>query len=215
MANCPTHGTLITFEGGEGSGKSTQANLLATRLRTQGRSVTLTREPAGSPLGQIIKRVLDDNSIDPEPMAELLLFEAARVHNVSDVIRPALERGETVICDRFVDSSLAYQGYGRGMDPNVVREISQRAIGNLTPHLTIILDIDPKHGLARARTRSSSAASDRIGERPLEYHRRVRDGYLTLAQREPQRFFVADADQRVGPLADLIWERVRSLFAFP
>ena len=90
MANCPTHGTLITFEGGEGSGKSTQANLLATRLRTQGRSVTLTREPAGSPLGQMIKRVLDDNSIDPEPMAELLLFEAARVHNVIDVIRPAL-----------------------------------------------------------------------------------------------------------------------------
>ena len=209
-------GRFITFEGGEGSGKSTQALLLAKRLEAEGYPFVLTREPAGTDLGRWLLRLLAEKGPPLDPMAELLLFEAARAQHVAEVVRPALERGDTVICDRFTDSTLAYQGCGRGLDLGLIRTLNDAATAGLTPDLTVLLDISPPVGLAR---KDHEKISDSIGAEAVEFHRRVREGYLALASsqggsasggnQERQRFLVLDASLPREELSEAIWNACR------
>jgi len=202
-------GRFITFEGGEGAGKSTQARLLARRLKAEGYPFVLTREPAGTELGRWLVRLLAEKGPPLDPMAELLLFEAARAQHVAEVIRPALERGDTVICDRFTDSTLAYQGCGRGLDLSLIRTLSDAATGGLAPNLTVLLDTPPEVGLAR---KDHEKIIDRIGAEAIEFHDRVREGYLALANEERQRFLVLDASLAEGELSEAIWNACCRLF---
>jgi dTMP kinase len=185
-----TPGVFVTFEGPEGAGKSTQVRLLAERLRQEGYSVLTTREPGGTPLGERVRAAVLDPGPAVAPVAEFLLFSASRAQLVQDVIRPALSEGQVVICDRFADSSLAYQGYGRGLNLEFLREVTWEATGGLRPHLTVLLDVDPRVGLARA---TNHGAHDRIEMTDLQFHNRVREGFLQLAAGEPERFLVVDA----------------------
>ena len=197
-------GVLITLEGGEGSGKSTQCTLLQAWLREQGLGVTMAREPGGTPAADRLRALLLDRLLEPlEPAAEVLLFAASRAQTVTHVIRPALAAGEVVVCDRFVDSSLAYQGFGLGVDPAFILDVNARVTGGLHPALTLLLDLPPEEGRAR---KGAGGAPDRIESRGLAYHRSVRAGYLALAAADPQRFCVLDAQ----PDVDTVQERVRS-----
>jgi dTMP kinase len=194
---------FIAFEGGEGAGKSTQEGLLAEHLLAQGRSVVRTREPGGTPAAEAIRQVVlspDYEGLDDR--AEALLFAASRGEHASRVIRPALQRGDVVICDRFIDSSIAYQGVGRGLGVETVRELSMWATGGLLPNLTVLLDIDPRIGLSRV------ADPDRLEAQPLEYHQRVREGFLELAGLEPDRYLVLDAGGEVSEIAETIAQAV-------
>ncbi len=183
-------GFFITLEGGEGSGKSTLAPALAKRLRDRGYGVCLTRNPGDTSRGHMIQAILEhDEAGNPlAPMAELLLFEADRAQQVCELILPALARGETVICDRFSDSSLAYQGFGRGIDLDFIRILNDAAADGLKPDLTLLLDIPPEAGLSRAATPQYTT-----GRESLEFHARVREGFLELAKGEPDRFVIIDA----------------------
>lgn len=196
-------GAFITFEGIEGSGKTTQAKLLKGYLESKGLEVVLTREPGGTELSERIRQLLADPSLPIRPEAELMLFMASRAQHVRELIRPALERGATVICDRFADSSAAYQGYGRGIDLELISALNEFATGGLKPDLTILLDLDPEEGLRRARRGRGDL--DRIELEELEFHRRVREGYLEMARREPDRFVVIRADVDI----DSVHRRVR------
>ena len=194
-------GVFVTFEGGEGSGKTTQLKLLAHHLRALGSEVIETRDPGGTTIGKEIRTLL----LSPEsaPMsvaAELLLYEASRAQLVREVIAPALARGVSVLCDRFTDSTLAYQGFGRGIDVNLIRQLNQFATEGLAPDLTILLDLDPAIGLQRCARSSSIEPSsrDRIEAEPLRFHQRVREGYLALARGEPKRMRVIDAGLSVA-----------------
>jgi len=181
---------FIAFEGGEGAGKSTQEAALAQWLTERGYVVVRTREPGGTPAGEAMRHiVLSHDYAGLDERAEALLFAASRGEHVAQVIRPALDRGEVVICDRYMDSSIAYQGIGRSLGEERVREINIWATDGLLPDLTIVLDIDPTVGLARA------GEPDRLESAPLEYHQRVRQGFLDLAAREPGRYVVISADQ--------------------
>ena len=171
-------GVFITFEGPEGGGKSTQSKLLADALERAGYSILRTREPGGTPLGDGVRGLLLDPKLEVSAMAEFLLFSASRAQIVRDVIRPALERNQIVICDRYADSSLAYQGWGRGLNREFLHEVTWEATGGLRPHVTVLLDLEPKLGLERA---------------DLEFHRAVRTGFLALADAEPERFLTIDA----------------------
>ena len=183
---------LITFEGIEGSGKSTHVRLLGDHLRALGWDPLVTHEPGGTPLGEPIRRLLLDVASAPvAPLAELLLYCADRAQHVEQVIRPALEAGRPVVCDRFSDSTLAYQGYGRGLDLGVVRDLDGHARAGLIPALTFVFDCPASEGLARARRRTS--AVDRIEAAPLAFHERVRQGFLTLAAQTPGRYCVIDS----------------------
>lgn len=196
-------GHFIAFEGGEGAGKSTQEALLAESLTARGHTVVRTREPGGTPAGEQIRHVLLSPQFEGlDPRAEALLFAASRGEHVARVIRPALERGDVVICDRYIDSSVAYQGYGRELGPAHVRDLSLWATGGLLPDLTVVLDVDPEVGLARFAQR------DRLEAEPLEYHQAVRAGFLALAQAEPDRYLVLDARADVADIASAILERV-------
>jgi dTMP kinase len=196
-------GYFIAFEGGEGAGKSTQEALLAQALTDRGVTVIRTREPGGTPAAEQIRHVVLSPEFDGlDPRAEALLFAAARGEHVARVIRPALERGDVVICDRYIDSSVAYQGYGRDLGVQRVRDLSLWATGGLLPDLTVVLDVDPEVGLARFAQR------DRLEAEPLEYHRAVRAGFLALAQAEPDRYLVLDARQDIGAIASSILGRV-------
>jgi dTMP kinase len=188
-------GFFITFEGPDGSGKSTQARLLAERLREIGRSVLESVEPGGTPIGQQIRRILlDPTNQELTPTAELLLMFAARAQNVEQWILPALEQGQIVISDRFTDSSIAYQGSGRGLGWDKVLELDSVACHGLKPDLTLCIDIDTETGLARAlgRGRAEGAAELRFEEQDIEFHHKVRAAYHELARREPQRFRLVD-----------------------
>ncbi len=199
------HGTLVTLEGGEGSGKSTQAEALAALAREQGYAVVITREPAGTELGEIVKGIFQrDIVISPE--SELFLFEAARAQHVQEVIRPALERGEVVLCDRYTDSTLAYQGYGRGLSTDHLRAVNHIATKGLLPHFTLLLDVTPKTGLAR---KGHERLGDSVGKEPLEFHERVRAGYLELAQREPKRIAVVDASLPPERITEAAWQHLQ------
>jgi len=196
-------GYFIAFEGGEGAGKSTQEGLLAQSLIERGHAVVRTREPGGTAAGEQIRHVLLSPEFEGlDPRAEALLFAASRGEHVARVIRPALEHGDVVICDRYIDSSIAYQGYGRDLGPSRVRDLSMWATGDLLPDLTVVLDVDPEVGLARFAQR------DRLEAEPLEYHRSVRAGFLALAAAEPGRYLVLDARADVGETAAAILQRV-------
>lgn len=183
-------GVFITFEGPEGGGKSTQSKLLAEALERAGYSVLRTREPGGTPLGDGVRALLLDPKLEVCAMTEFLLFSASRAQIVRDVIRPALERNQIVICDRYADSSLAYQGWGRGLNREFLHEVTWEATGGLRPHVTVLLDLEPKLGLMRA---AATGAPDRLERADLEFHRAVRAGFLALAESEPERFLTIDA----------------------
>jgi len=190
MPATQSRGFLVTLEGGEGSGKSTLAAALACALEERRYNVCVTREPGGTQLGRAIGRLFEQKEGDdtPAPLAELLLFEADRAQHVVEKIIPALAAGDIVLCDRFTDSSLAYQGCGRGLDLDFVRTLNEAATDGLKPTLTLLLDVPPEVGLARAPTQT-----DATGREPLDFHARVREGFLQLAREEPGRFVVIDA----------------------
>lgn len=210
-------GIFITLEGGEGSGKSTQARTLADSLRSNGYVVCLTEEPMGTPLGRAVKELFERQASTGElPIsgyAELFLFEAARSQHVRDVIRPALERGEIVVCDRFADSTTAYQGYGRGLELREVETCNYIATGGLEPDLTLLLDIDPEAGLARAEDATNNREHlrrerDSIGQESLIFHKTVRDGFLAIAKANPERVVLIDAAATPELVTDAIWRTV-------
>ncbi len=204
-------GRFISFEGVDGSGKTTQAALLAEWLRGQDFDVVVTVEPGGTAVGEQIRSILlDHRNRELAPEAELLLYFASRAQNVVEVIRPALARGAIVISDRYTDSTIAYQGYGRGLGEPVVRQLHRIACGDLWPDLTFLLDIEPELGLQRARRRG---ALDRMDDQAHEFHRRVRQGYAELAAREPSRFRVIDARADVASVAQAIRAAVRSFLS--
>jgi dTMP kinase len=186
-------GLFITFEGGEGSGKTTQIELLKQYFLTKNYTVTTTREPGGSLICEQIRAILKDgNNGKMDNVTELLLFSAARCQHATDIITPALNRGEVVISDRFYDSSIVYQGYGRGLGEKLVRKVTKIAINDLTPDITFYLNIDPK----QAFLRKSGPDNDRFEQSGIAFHEKVRQGYLTLAKRE-KRIVVIDAAQTV------------------
>ncbi len=199
--------TFITFEGGEGCGKSTHIERVVARLRKEGRSVLLAREPGGTEVGEQIRHVLQYSKQSAGMMAEaeLLLFCASRAQLVREVIAPALNRGQIVICDRFFDSTAVYQGVGRKLDPDAVAAINRFAIGDCVPDLTLVIDLDPSIGLERARGRE---LFDRMESQSLKFYRRVRQGYLDLAKREPNRVKIIDGSQNIEVVERQIWELV-------
>lgn len=192
---------FITFEGMEGCGKSTQVDRLGKTLESKGVRVILTFEPGATPAGGKIRRILlDRDNSDLVPMAELCLYEADRAQHVARVVRPALERGDWVVCDRFFDATVVYQGMARGQDPALIRDLNRAATGGLKPDLTFLLDCPVEEGLRRAfqRDRSrSDAGQDRFEREASAFHRAVREGYLEIARNEPERFVVIDAGR--GP----------------
>ncbi len=198
---------FITFEGPDGSGKSTQISRLAERLRAAGYAVLQTREPGGTTIGEQIRHVLHDlDNTAMQPRAELLLYSAARAQLVGEVIRPHLNRGGLVLSDRFYDSTLAYQGYGHGLELDTLRQIQAFATGGLTPDLTLLFDIDAETGLSRRKV--GDGEWNRLDAYALEFHNRVRDGYLALAEAEPKRWVRLDAAQSVETLAARVWDAV-------
>lgn len=207
-------GLFVTFEGSEGSGKSTQAGRLVAQLQSSGYEVIRTREPGGTPTGELIRGIVQhDKAGDPiAPAAEPLLFAASRAQLVRTVIAPALERGDCVVCDRFADSTTAYQGYGRGFDVEMMIQISALAIGQTVPHITFLLDLDVGLGFERLgrRNRERATAYDRFEREERSFHERVRAGYLALAHRWPARFTVLDASCAEDVVADQVWQVVRS-----
>ena len=179
-------GRFITFEGGEGAGKSTQIQALARQLEMRGVEVLVVREPGGSVVGEAIRHVLlDPANTEMSSHTELFLYEAARAQVVDEIIAPALERGVTVLCDRYYDSTTAYQGYGRGLDIGLVEQLNVAAISGVVPDRTLVLDVDPALGLNRAT--QNGAAADRLEQEALAFHQRVRAGFLAVAQKEPER----------------------------
>jgi dTMP kinase len=199
-------GRLIVFEGVEGSGKSTQLELLRQALEGRSREVVVTREPGGTPAGEQIRALLLDPAVELHPRAEALLFAAARAELVEAVIRPALERGAVVLCDRYLDSSLAYQGGARGLGRGPVEEVNRFATGGLLPDLVVLLDLDPAEGLGR-RGRDR----DRIEAQELGFHRRVRQAFRDLAAANPWRFAVVDAAAPIAEVADRVQAAVLPL----
>src|SRR5271155_1144052 len=207
---------FITFEGPDGSGKSTQGRMLAQRLRGEGWPVFETVEPGGTPIGQQIRRILlDPANRELTPVAELLLMFAARAQNVEQWILPALAQGKIVISDRFTDSSVAYQGAGRGLGWETVLELDRIACHGLVPDLTLCIDIDTETGLARALARGGSPAVApelRFEEQAIEFHHKVREAYHQLAQSEPDRFRLIDGRGTPEAIAAKVWEQVAGLF---
>ena len=196
-------GLFVVFEGGEGAGKSTQSQLLAEWLRSHGHAVTRTREPGGTPAAEAIRAVLlDVANTGLDDRAEALLFAAARGDHAARVIRPALQRGDIVVCDRYLDSSVAYQGAGRGLGTERVRDLSLWATRDLVPDLTIVLDVDPAVGLARVER------PDRLEAEPLEWHSRVRAAFLEVARAAPERYLVLDASSSAEVLAEQVAQAV-------
>lgn len=203
-----TEGRLITFEGPDGGGKSTQLKLLAARLRDMGREVVETAEPGGTRVGQQIRNVLlDARNQELSPVAELLLYFASRAQNVDQCIRPALARGAIVLADRYTDSTLVYQGIARGLGESVVLTLDAIACRGVDPHLTLLLDVDPAASRARMSRRS---AADRLELEPSSFHDSVRRAYLELAAREPGRIRVVDASGGIDRVAGLIWTVVEA-----
>ncbi len=202
---------FITFEGGEGCGKSTQSKLLLKQLEQKNIAVVLTHEPGGTALGNELRKTLkrkQDSSISPQ--AELFLLAASRAQLVAEVIHPALEEGKVVLCDRFTHSTMVYQGYGRGLDFTAIKLVNNMATRHLNPDLIILLDIAPEQGLARKRS-----LKDRFELEDLSFHRRVREGYVKMAAAEPDRWLVIDASLPKAKIAEIIWDRVSLLLPGP
>lgn len=206
-------GYFITFEGSEGCGKTTQIEALAKALEAQGKTVLITREPGGTLIGEKIRNLLQDPGHENEisDMAELLLFSASRAELIASRIQPALKRGEIVICDRFYDSTYVYQGLGRAIDMEIVEQLNQITVGTLKPDLTILLDLDAKVGIDRAKSRQSGEL-DRIENESLAFFEAVRNGYLELAKKEPERFKTIDGLLSVDAIKAIIWDTVETKF---
>ncbi|MGO1235252.1 MAG: dTMP kinase [Microbacterium gubbeenense] len=202
-------GLWVTFEGGDGSGKTTQAELLREWLEAEGRSVVRTREPGGTEVGATIREIVLHHRGDLGTRAEALLFAADRSHHIDTLVRPALERGEVVIQDRYLDSSVAYQGAARALGAEEVRDLSLWATSNALPDVTVLLDIDPAG--ARARLDADDKPFDRLESEKAEFHARVREAFLALAQADPARFLVLDATLPPETLAERIRERLTPL----
>jgi dTMP kinase len=209
-------GRFITFEGGEGAGKSTQVRLLAERLAGAGVRVRTTREPGGSPFAEAARAVvLDPGTAPKSPLAAALLFYAARADHLEETIRPALEAGQWVVCDRFSDSTRAYQGAAGGVADADIARLEAMVVGATAPNLTILVDLDPSIGLARAGARRAAIADgtpapDSFEARQLAFHARLRAGFLALAGAEPARFLVVDGTPPAATIADTIWQGVLS-----
>src|ERR1700692_988506 len=204
-------GRLITLEGREGTGKSTQAERLAARLRALGIGIVLTREPGGSAGADIMRHVLLSGAAKPlGPVAETLLFAAARADHVGATIAPALAEGKWVVCDRFIDSTHVYQGALGAVDPKLIRRLEQVTVAETMPDLTFILDLPPETGLARAAQRRGRARADRCETEGIEFHARLRQAYRDIAAAEPQRCVLIDADRTVDQIADDIWSFVNT-----
>lgn len=199
-------GRFITFEGGEGTGKTTQGSALATRLKSFGVGVVVTREPGGSPGAEAIRHVLLSGAAKPlGPYAEAILFAAARDDHVRQTIRPALKQGKWVICDRFTDSTRVYQGALSNVDPRLISRLERLTVGDTTPDLTFIIDVPAKIGLERASKRRGGQGADRFEGETLEFHDKLRQAYLELAEREPERCVVVDGTPEASVVADAIW----------
>lgn len=203
-------GLFLTFEGGEGAGKTTQIQLLVKELERRGHVVEQTREPGGTEIANRIRAMI----LNPEmkgllPMAELFLYEASRAQHVEEKIRPALEKGKTVICDRFTDSSVVYQGAARGLEPGLIEVLNQIATSKLKPNLTFLLDIDPKKGFERVGRRG--AALDRMEAEGLAFHRAVREGYRKLAKKHRKRIRLVDAASNAAKVHDEIMKHLENL----
>ena len=204
-----SRGVFITLEGGDGSGKTTQAELLREWLTGEGRTVVRTREPGGTEVGVEIREIVLHHRGDIAPRAEALLYAADRAHHVATVVRPALERGDVVIQDRYIDSTVAYQGAGRVLEAEKVRGLSEWATDGLVPDLTILLDLDA--AAARGRLDEARTRFDRLEAEASEFHDRVRAAYLALAESEPDRFLVVDAARPVAEIAEVVRARVAQL----
>jgi len=208
--HCFMTGRFITFEGGEGSGKSTQARLLATYLRSRGIAVVETREPGGSPFAEALRNFILDPATPPHaPLSEALLFTAARADHLDATIRPALARSDWVICDRFTDSTRVYQGAAGGLADAALATLESLVVGDTRPDLTVLMDLDAATGLARARERAGGAPPDGYEARGLAYHDLLRKAFLARATAEPSRIAVIDAARPI----DLIADGIRSLVA--
>ena len=202
-------GLFIVFEGGDGVGKSTQVDLLVSWLGELGHRAVRTHEPGGSPLGPDIRRLLLSMAgHPPSPRAEALLYAAERAEHVASVVRPALARGDVVVCDRYVDSSVAYQGVGRGLGAEHIREISIWATDGLRPDLTVLLDLGPTPALSR-----STDPADRLESEPMDFHERVREAFLTFAGSDPDRYLVLDASRERHDLHEQVRTSVGALLA--
>ncbi len=209
-------GLFITFEGIEGSGKSTLINNVAAALRKSGLDPIVTREPGGTSLGVALRKVLLSPDMGViEPKAELMMFAADRAQHVSELILPALEKGKIVLCDRYSDATVAYQGYGRGLPLDVIKVVDMKARDGAVPDLTVLLDLPVEKGLSRVRKRndlSKDISESRIDEEETAFHQRVRDGYLAMARIEPARFLVLDAMIDPEHLTDLVMDELRSRY---
>jgi dTMP kinase len=205
-------GLLISFEGPDGAGKSTQIKLLAARAAELGLAFTCTREPGGTPIGDAIRALLLDTRFkEMTPLSESFLYAAARAQLFAEELQPLLDQGTLVFCDRFLDSSLAYQAYGGGLDVEFVLDINLAAVRGRLPDKTFILDLPPEEGLARR----AAFVGDRIEQKPLAFHRRVREGFLILADRFPERITVIDATLPEEQVFSLIWAKVAPLLCDP
>jgi dTMP kinase len=206
---------FVTFEGPEGSGKTTQVRMVAERLKQKSIPYVMTEEPGGTPMGVKIREVLlNCQSFPITPLAELFLFQAARCQHVETIIRPALQKNKTVICDRFTDATVAYQGAGRGLDKDIIHHLNSLTTLSLKPDKTFLFDIPVAEGIRRALDRMNGNTSplreDRFENEALQFHQRVRDEYLLLAQAEPKRFIVVDATKRIEELHHEIWGHLSS-----
>jgi len=202
-------GILITFEGVEGCGKSTQANFFRDWLVSRDTECILTREPGGTSLGEQIRKILlEPSPVRIDPLTELLLYIASRAQIVQEVIKPALDGGKIVLVDRFYDSTMAYQGWGRGLDRKMIREINRFAVSGVVPDVTFVLDIAPEIGLSRVTNRSSDNLPDRIEAERISFHRRVRDGFLQIAGEEDRCYLIDGARS-----ADVIQRELRNIYS--
>jgi dTMP kinase len=202
-------GLFITFEGGEGSGKSTQIRRLAERLKQAGRDVLITREPGGTAEAEAVRGLLVSGDVARwTAKSEALLNYAAREQHLEQVIRPALAQGRTVLCDRFMDSTRAYQGYAGGCEMGFIDALEKAVVGETVPGLTLIFDLDPAAGLARAKARGDAVSEDRYERKGLNFHTRLREGFLDILRRNPRRCRLVDAAQDVDAVAENVWSIV-------
>jgi dTMP kinase len=210
-ANDDTRGYLISFEGSEGSGKTTQVQRIAERFEKHNFEVLVTREPGGTAIGEEIRRILMHSEVgsNMKPETELLLFAASRAQLVREVIQPAVKAGKVVLCDRFLDSTTVYQGVGRRIASEPVSMINHFAVGDLMPDMTVILDLSAEVGLERARRRARELP-DRMEQENIDFYRKVREGYLVLAKALPGRFVVVDASKSIEEVEEAIWEGLRN-----
>lgn len=199
---------FIAFEGIEGSGKTTHVNLLSDYLREKGHEVVTTREPGGTPVGEALRSVLLRKDLHVLPLTELLVFLASRAQHVEEVIRPALDKGSIVLCDRFIDASFAYQGYGRGIDLGIIETLNRLVTKGVRPNLTILLDCAVDIGLAR---KSADGNLDRFEKEDLSFHNRIRNAYLELAEDDPKRYVVLNAKNDLTGTQSVIREKVEKL----